>query len=122
MTHVKLQKLYYLLQKKEYIKNAVIFKEGDPIDGIYFIDEGQLEYQQKSEILKVDESKSRWINSKMLKNGQNKVIDNRTIVEFSVNEIVGFEEVLRSHILEADKKAWIEDPANKMVFNREAVI
>ena len=36
-----------------------------------------------------------WMNPIILKNNQNKHMDNRSIAEFSLNEVVGFEEAMR---------------------------
>ena len=41
---IKLQKLFYLLEKRTHTRNHVLFKKGDTIDGIYFIQEGELLY------------------------------------------------------------------------------
>ena len=46
-------------------------------------------------------------------------MDNRTIAEFSLNEIVGFEEIMRQKVLDQLKKEWMEDEANRHVRNRE---
>ena len=56
---------------------------------------------------------SNWINPKVLDNNQNKVIDNRTIAEFSLNEIVGFEEIMRQKVLDMLKLEWLDDNANR---------
>ena len=49
-------------------------------------------------------------------------IDNRTIAEFSLNEIVGFEEILRQKYLQQARIQWVNDENNRFVTNREAKI
>ena len=100
------------------MKSTVIFKQGDRIDGIFFIAEGELHYQAKQEVYKPELGNSNWINPKVLNNNLNKRIDNRIIAEFSLNEIVGFEEIMRQKVLDIDKKAWESDYANKDVRDR----
>ena len=119
LSQIKLQKLFYLLEKRRHTKNSVIFKQGDSIDGIYFIGEGELLYQARQEVYKPEVAKSNWINPIVLNNNQNKRMDNRTIAEFSLNEIVGFEEIMRQKVLDQLKKEWMEDEANRHVRNRE---
>ena len=111
-----------MLEKRKHAKNSVIFRQGDSVDGIYFIGEGELLYQARQEVYKPEVATSSWINPKVLNNNQNKRIDIRTIAEFSLNEIVGFEEIMRQKVLEMLKKDWMEDEGNRMVRNREATM
>ena len=121
-SQIKLQKLYYLLEKRKLIKNSVIFRQGDSIDGIYFIEDGELLYQASQEVYKSEVPASNWINPKLLNNNLNKTIDSRTVAEFSLNEIVGFEEVMHQKVLEIEKQRWINDKANQSLINRDKII
>ena len=61
---------------------------------------------------KADIPTSNWISPELLNNNQNKKIDHRTIAEFSLNEIVGFEEIMQQKVLEIQKFEWTKDKAN----------
>ena len=65
---IKLQKLFYLLERRTHTRNHVLFKQGDSIDGIYFIQEGELLYQVKQEVFNTELIKENWINPIILKN------------------------------------------------------
>ena len=58
----------------------------------------------------------------LLNNNLNKHLDNRTIAEFSLNEIVGFEEIIQQKFLEERRIEWEEDEANDLVHDREQKI
>ncbi len=46
-------------------------------------------------------------------------MDIRTIAEFSLNEIVGFEELMRQKLLDLLKLEWLENDDNNMLRNKE---
>ena len=122
LSAVKLQKLFYVLEKREHVKNSVIFRQGDIIDGIYLISEGELIYQVKQEVHNTDFVKSDWLQPRLQNGGQSKRVDNRTIAQFAVNEIVGFEEFLKSKILTTEKNAWIANQDIIQIKDREIAI
>ena len=95
LSQIKLQKLFYLLEKRTHTKNSTIFRQGDNIDGIYFIAEGELMYQARQEVYNAEFEKNKWVNPFLLNNNLNKHLDTRTIAEFYLNEIVGFEEIIQ---------------------------
>lgn len=48
LSHVKLQRILYLLSEQDLIRNQVIFKQGDEnIDGVYFIQSGEIIYEMR---------------------------------------------------------------------------
>ena len=97
----------------------MLFKQGDSIDGIYFISEGELVYQIRQEVYNPEMITGNWINPIILNNNQNKHMDTRAIAEFSLNEVVGFEEAMRSKILEEMAKEWEEDEINQRIPDKD---
>ena len=71
-----------------------------------------MQYQAKAEVYSNDFGKSNWISPEILHNNQNKTVSTRIIAEFSLNEIVGFEEVMRQKILDELRLKWELDPNN----------
>ena len=108
-----------MLEKRTHTKNHVLFKQGDSIDGIYFISEGELVYQVRQEVYNPEMITGNWINPIILNNNQNKHMDTRAIAEFSLNEVVGFEEAMRSKILEEMAKEWEEDEINQRMPDKD---
>ena len=44
MNELILTKLIYYLKEKTLTRRDVLFREGDPVDGLYFLKEGELEH------------------------------------------------------------------------------
>ena len=63
--------------------------------------------------------KSNWISPEVLHNNQNKTVRTRTIAEFSINEIIGFEEAMRQKVLEELRYEWGLDPNNNHYRDKE---
>ena len=52
-------------------------------------------YQARQEVYNAEFEKNKWVNPFLLNNNLNKHLDTRTIAEFYLNEIVGFEEIIQ---------------------------
>ena len=88
-------------------KNSNLYKEGDqPIDGVYLIKEGHVGYQIKHKVTRKIETKSKWVNPRILLNNQDKQTERKVIAQFSVNEIIGYEELFRQRIQDQFKQRY----------------
>lgn len=97
---MKLQKALYFLKEMKFVRNQIIFKEGEPIDGVYIIIEGEFEYLKAIPNLDKDKSKSQWIYKALS-------IDKVPLVEYQrksiaiiqSGDILGFEELYENHYI-----------------------
>ena len=67
LTLIKLQKLLNVLEKKELLKNTLLFEEGDKVNGVYFIQSGDVLYEKKSFENDVIYSQRKWMQPKLFK-------------------------------------------------------
>ena len=127
LSHVKLQRILYLLSEQDLIRNQVIFKQGDEnLSGIYFIQSGEIIYEMRQEVekeggnaslLETDEDIKQnmksvktglWTQPGVLKNSLSKQIETKQVAIFAKNELIGFEEILRRRMLELLKQEFLE--------------
>ena len=64
-------------------------------------------YKVEHEVKQPDYTKNSWLSSRLLNNGLNLVSEQREIAAFSINEIIGFEEILSRRMLE---KSYFKNP------------
>ena len=60
LTKAKLSQILLIMQEKTFTRNYIIFNEGDPISGVYFIKQGEFEISKKSKS-EINESKPKQI-------------------------------------------------------------
>ena len=74
LSWLKLQKICYLLEEKNFSKGAVLFNQGEKVHGCYFISEGQVLYKRKLSVQAYEQrkmsnigtSEGTWINNQSL--------------------------------------------------------
>jgi CRP-like cAMP-binding protein len=73
----------------------VLFKEGDPIDGVYIIISGEYEYFKNVGDPDFDKTSSKWVEFAIKSNikGDINNTSKRSIAIIQSGEIIGFEEI-----------------------------
>ena len=91
-------------------KGTFLFKQDEPIDGIYLIGDGAVLYSARQEVLNTSFDNGGWLHPEVLQNASNTEIERKKLAEFSLNEIAGFEEFMRAKLLEGDSKTKKPEP------------
>lgn len=105
---LKLQKLRNLTRRQELGKNKILYKEGDMVNGVYFIQSGEILYEK---VLKEDDTmftNRKWMQPKFFKGSNIKKLVKVKAAIFEHQDVVGFEELLRQLILFSQKQIFIE--------------
>lgn len=87
-------------------KGQVLYREGDPITGVYLISKGLLKYQKMSEFTVPVEAKTgnKWFREQVKSQNINRKKALKDIAIFEKNQLVGVEEIFREFILAKKKE------------------
>lgn len=107
-TSIKIQKVNHVLVKKHFVRGQCLYREGDPVDGVYLMQSGEVVYEKVTYENEVLPTSGKWMQPRLLIGDNLKKARVLQMALISGVEMIGVEEILRHIILERERAKFLE--------------
>lgn len=107
-TWLKIKKVNNVLEKKHFVRGQCLYREGEPVDGVYLMQSGEVVYEKVTYENKVLPTSGKWMQPRLFIGDNFKKARVLQMALISGVEMIGVEEILRHIILDRERTKFLE--------------